>query len=62
MPICSCCRRQRLEDTRLTIERVRAAAARHRRAETIRFSYPIRPKIKSAEVAGDGKAVCRGGA
>ena len=51
-----------LEDTRLTIERVRAAAARHRRAESIRFSYPIRPKIKSRGSGGDGEAVRRGSA
>ena len=44
-----------LEETRLTIERVRAAAARHRRAEAIRFSYPIRPKIKSSEAAVTAK-------
>ena len=45
----------KIEDTRLAIERVRAAAARHRRAEAIRFSYPIRPKIKSADVAVTAK-------
>jgi alkanesulfonate monooxygenase len=44
-----------IEETRLAIERVRAAAARHRRAESIRFSYPIRPKIKSAEAAVTAK-------
>ena len=41
-----------IDETRRTIERVRAAAARHRRAETIRFSYPIRPQIG----AGDAPA------
>ena len=44
-----------LEEARRTIERVRAAAARHRRAEAIRFSFPIRPEIKSADVAVTAK-------
>ena len=35
-----------IDETRLTIERVRAAASCHRRAEAIRFSYPIRPQIR----------------
>jgi alkanesulfonate monooxygenase len=38
-----------IDETRQTIERVRAAAARHRRAESIRFSYPIRPQIESGD-------------
>jgi alkanesulfonate monooxygenase len=37
-----------IDETRLTIERVRAAAACHRRAEAIRFSYPIRLQVRPA--------------
>jgi alkanesulfonate monooxygenase len=37
-----------IDETRLTIDRVRAAAACHRRADAIRFSYPIRPKFGPA--------------
>jgi alkanesulfonate monooxygenase len=44
-----------IDEARRTIERVRAAAARHRRAETIRFSFPIRAEIKSGEGAASAK-------
>lgn len=34
-----------IDETRQTIARVRAAAACHRRADAIRFSYPLRPVV-----------------
>ncbi len=34
-----------VDETRQTIARVRAAAALHRRADDIRFSYPLRPVV-----------------
>jgi alkanesulfonate monooxygenase len=34
-----------VDETRQTIARVRAAAACHRRADAIRFSYPLRPVV-----------------
>ena len=44
-----------IDETRRIIERVRAAAARHRRAETIRFSYPIRPQIGRGDAPAPAK-------
>jgi alkanesulfonate monooxygenase len=44
-----------IDETRRTIERVRAAAARHRRAESIRFSYPIRPQIGAGDAPAPAK-------
>ena len=44
-----------IEDTRRTIERVRAAAACHGRAETIRFALLIWPEVKSSEAPATAK-------
>jgi alkanesulfonate monooxygenase len=38
-----------VEETRRTIERVKAAAARHRRADAIRFALPVRPSAAACQ-------------
>lgn len=45
-----------IKETRLTVERVRAACASHRRADAIRFSYPFRPVVAPTKTAAWAKA------
>jgi alkanesulfonate monooxygenase len=44
-----------VDETRQTIARVRAAAACHRRADAIRFSYPLRPVVAATREAAWAK-------
>lgn len=43
-------------ETRVLVERVRAASACHRRPDAIRFSYPLRPVLASTRVEAWAKA------
>lgn len=45
-----------VDETRQTIARVRAAAACHRRANAIRFSYPLRPVVAATREEAWAKA------